>query len=223
MSALVDRVKFDERGLVPAVVQDHLGGRVLMVAWMDRAALLATLETRKATFYSRSRQRQWVKGETSGHTLAVVDVRLDCDGDTLLVLARPKGPACHTGEATCFFDGEAGPTRVGQPQLDALEAEIARRKSADAGKSYTRSLLDGGAARIGDKLREEADELARAVAGETPDRVAAEAADVIYHLLVGLASRDVPLADVLSVLEARMGTSGHAEKAARGPKGDPGH
>lgn len=218
MSALVDRVSFDERGLVPAVVQDARGGRVLMVAWMDRAALLATLETRKATFFSRSRQRQWVKGETSGHTLTVVDVRLDCDGDTLLVLARPAGPACHTGESTCFFDGEAGPTTVGLPGLDALAAEIERRKGSDAGRSYTRSLLDGGAARIGDKLREEADELSRAIAGETPERVASEAADVLYHLLVGLASRDVSLASVLDVLAARAGTSGHAEKAARPAK-----
>ncbi|MBK7400396.1 MAG: bifunctional phosphoribosyl-AMP cyclohydrolase/phosphoribosyl-ATP diphosphatase HisIE [Myxococcales bacterium] len=214
--SLVDAVRWDDRGLLPAVVQDRLGGRVLMVAWMDRAALLATLETRKATFFSRSRNRQWVKGETSGHTLEVHDVRLDCDGDTLLVLATPAGPTCHTGSPTCFFQGEAEESAVGRPLLDDLEAEVLSRKASDAGKSYTKSLLDGGAEKIGGKLREEADELARAIAGESSDRVASEAADVLYHLMVGLASRDVPLSAVLAVLAARRGTSGHAEKASRG-------
>ncbi len=216
MSALEQRVKWDATGLLPAVVQDRLGGRVLMVAWMNREALAATLETRRATFFSRSRGRLWVKGETSGHHLDVHDVRLDCDGDTLLVLASPRGPACHTGTISCFFvDGEGHEGPVGSPMLEDLEAEIAARRASDAGRSYTRSLLDGGAEKIGAKLREEADELARAVASESDERVASEAADVVYHLLVGLALRGVAWSEVLAALARRRGTSGHAEKAAR--------
>jgi len=131
------------------------------------------------------------------------------------VLATPAGPTCHTGSPTCFFRGEAPGESVGVSLLGHLEAEIQARKASDAGRSYTKSLLDGGAEKIGGKLREEADELARAIAAESSERVASEAADVLYHLMVGLAAREVPLSAVLAVLAARQGTSGHAEKASR--------
>ncbi len=214
--------RYDEKGLVTTVVQDALTGEVRMVAWMNAEAFERTRTTRKATFFSRSRNTLWTKGETSGNELHVVDVRIDCDGDTVLLLVDPKGPSCHTGARTCFFASIAdGALRSDEsdesalPALSDLEREIASRKSSDAGKSYTKSLLEGGAAKIGGKLREEADELARAIDGETDERVASEAADVLYHVMVGLAARDVSLRDVLAELARRRGTSGHAEKASR--------
>jgi phosphoribosyl-ATP pyrophosphohydrolase/phosphoribosyl-AMP cyclohydrolase len=227
LSADVARaVKWNDDGLVVAVAQDRLTGRVQMVAWMNAEALEATLRTRRATFWSRSRKALWTKGETSGNALDVESIALDCDGDAIVLLVEPHGPSCHTGEATCFFT-RVDPSRepagvdrapVASPVLLELEREIASRKSSDASKSYTKSLLEKGVSAIGDKLREEADELARATAGEGEDRVAAEAADVVYHLLVALAARDVPLRRVLETLAARRGTSGHDEKAARRPK-----
>jgi phosphoribosyl-ATP pyrophosphohydrolase/phosphoribosyl-AMP cyclohydrolase len=209
-------VKWDSQGLCVAVAQDRLTGRVQMVAWMNAEALAKTLESRRATFFSRSRNRLWQKGEESGHVLHVVDVRIDCDGDSILLLVDSVGPSCHTGEDTCFFRTEAGETAsIGEPLVDQLAREIESRKSSDAGKSYTKSLLEGGAEKIGGKLREEADELARAIAGETPERVASEAADVLYHLMVGLASRGVSFRDVLAELARRRGVSGHEEKRRR--------
>jgi phosphoribosyl-ATP pyrophosphohydrolase/phosphoribosyl-AMP cyclohydrolase len=218
---MLDRLKYDANGLIAAVAQDHLTGDVLMVAWMDRAAVEATLQSGKATFFSRSRQRQWVKGETSGHWLRVQSVHVDCDADTLLVRVQPDGPSCHTGRPTCFFKDLAPNAQEGAPPaanfLALLENEIRERQlNASGSKSYTRSLLDGGPDKIGGKLREEADELARAIAGESEERVASEAADVLYHLLVGLRSRNVDLAAVLGVLAARSGVSGLVEKARRG-------
>jgi phosphoribosyl-ATP pyrophosphohydrolase/phosphoribosyl-AMP cyclohydrolase len=224
-------IAFGEGGLIPAIVQDRLTGQVRMLAYMTRESLARTLETGRATFFSRSRNELWEKGATSGNGLDVISVHADCDADALLILVDPRGPTCHTGSPSCFFrgvgavreggsPGEAGPEaadggRDATALLEALEREIEGRKKAPAAKSYTRTLLDGGAALLGEKLREEADELARAVAGETEDRVAAEAADVLYHLLVALASRGVPLRRVLAALAARMGTSGLEEKARR--------
>lgn len=214
---------FDERGLIPAIVQDRLTGEVRMLAWMNAEALATTLSTRRATFYSRSRARLWTKGETSGHTLEVVDLRADCDGDTLLVLVDPSGPSCHTGRDNCFFEqvlageGELGlsEAEVPLPELLELERVIARRAASTSERSYTKSLLEAGAEKIGKKLREEADELARAVDAESAERVASEAADVLYHLMVGLRSRGVDFRAVLAELARRAGVSGHAEKAAR--------
>jgi phosphoribosyl-ATP pyrophosphohydrolase/phosphoribosyl-AMP cyclohydrolase len=210
-----------EGGLLPAVAQDRLTGQVRMLGYVSRESLARTLETGHATFWSRSRGELWEKGATSGHVLRVVSIHADCDADALLLLTDPAGPTCHTGSPSCFFRrvGEGG-ALVDAPRdasafLEELEREIASRKHASAEASYTRALLDGGAAKIGAKLREEADELARAIAGEPDDRVAAEAADVLYHLLVGLSSRGLGLRDVVGVLAARAGRSGHAEKAAR--------
>lgn len=213
---------FGEDGLIPAIAQDVRTGEVRMVAWMTREALLSTLESGVATFWSRSRRALWKKGETSGNELVVRAVATDCDADVLLLLVEPKGPSCHTGRPSCFFrrvdaegvvhDEESPPL----PFLLALEREIARREASTEEKSYTKSLLAKGAPKIGEKLREEADELARALDGESDARVASEAADLVYHLLVGLRLRGVPWADVAAELGRRMGTSGHEEKASRG-------
>lgn len=191
-----------------------------MVAWMNAEALEQTLATGLATFFSRSRQRLWVKGETSGHRLHVHAVMADCDADTLLLLVDPEGASCHTGRPTCFFrqvtpEGVGEPGRTALPYLFELEETVAERASATAEKSYTRSLLDGGAAKINAKIEEEASELARAIAGESDERVASEAADVLYHVLVGLKLRGVPLRSVVETLLARSARSGLAEKAAR--------
>jgi phosphoribosyl-AMP cyclohydrolase / phosphoribosyl-ATP pyrophosphohydrolase len=215
-------LKFDDKGLITAVAQDRASGEVRMVAWMNAEAVERTLETGLATFYSRSRQKLWVKGETSGHRLRVNAMFADCDGDTLLLFVSPEGPSCHTGRQNCFFQpldagGEALPERQALPYLFELEAVIGARTASDAKKSYTRSLLDAGAPGINQKIREEADELARAIEGESDERVASEAADVLYHLLVGLRHRGVSLESVVETLHARAHQSGHAEKAARKP------
>lgn len=212
---------FGESGLLPAVVQDRLTGQVRMVGYMSRESLAATLRTGRATFFSRSRNELWEKGQSSGNTLRVASLHADCDADTILVLVDPAGPTCHTGTPSCFFRsiGEGGAltdeARDATPFLEALEREIESRKQSVGSKSYTRHLLDGGAELIGAKLREEADELARAIENESNERVASEAADVLYHAMVGLASRGVSLRDVLDKLAARAGTSGHEEKARR--------
>jgi phosphoribosyl-ATP pyrophosphohydrolase/phosphoribosyl-AMP cyclohydrolase len=212
---------FGEGGLIPVVVQDRITGDVRMLAWADREAVARTLSTGRATFWSRSRKALWVKGETSGHVIHVRSVIADCDADALVYLADPVGPSCHTGAASCFFrrvgeDGTAADEGVPAATfLGELEREIEARKASTGQKSYTRHLLDGGPARIGDKLREEADELSRAIAGEGDDRVASEAADLLYHLMVGIASRGVPFRAVIEALAARSGQSGHDEKASR--------
>lgn len=193
-----------------------------MVAWMNREALARTLETRRATFYSRSRQALWTKGETSGNGLQVSRVVADCDADVLLLLVDPSGPSCHTGRPSCFFQDVDDDAALGQaspevaPYLLELERVIDERTSSSAQKSYTRSLLDGGALKIGAKLREEAGELAQAIAEESEQRVLSEAADLLYHTLVGLRSRGLRLSGVLEVLAARSHVSGHTEKANRG-------
>jgi len=204
-------MKFDSQGLMPVIVQDELTGEVRMLAYADEAALEETKKTGLATFFSRSRNAKWVKGETSGHRVEVSEVRFDCDEDAALYLGRASGPTCHTGSASCFARNDG----ARMPFLLRLEAELESRKSSTAEKSYTKSLYEGGALRIGEKIREESDELARAIDGEADSRVVSEAADVVYHVVVGLRHRGVALADVLAELERRFGTSGHAEKAAR--------
>ncbi len=193
-----------------------------MMAWMSRESLEQTLSTGRATFFSRSRNRLWVKGEESGHVLRVESVASDCDGDTLLVLCDPEGPSCHTGQDNCFFTPvsleETGDLESGQtarPLLGRLERVLEERRSAAAEKSYTKSLFDGGPTKIGAKVREEADELALALVEESDERVASEAADVMFHVLVGLAARELGFRDVLVVLARRFGVGGHVEKASR--------
>lgn len=210
-------LKYDERGLIPAVAQDRFTGEVRMVAWMNAESVKATEETGVATFFSRSRGELWVKGATSGNRLKVARVVADCDADTLLLEVDPEGPSCHTGRESCFFTefSHEAPAARG-PFLVELERVIAEREESTAEKSYTRSLLEGGPERIGGKLTEEAGELARALLDESDERVAAEAADLLFHLLVGLRARRVPLRAVVGELARRSGVSGHAEKASRG-------
>lgn len=221
MAVRPEELRYNEQGLLPAIAQDRLTGEVRMLAWMDKNAVERTLETRRATFFSRSRGKSWVKGEESGNFLEVVDIKADCDGDTLLLLCDPAGPSCHTGADNCFFEplveeiGSARASQAALPFLGQLEAVIAARSTAAADKSYTKSLLTAGAHKVGEKLREEAEELARALASESDERVASEAADLLFHILVGLRLRQFNFRRVLSVLAARFGVSGHDEKASR--------
>jgi phosphoribosyl-AMP cyclohydrolase / phosphoribosyl-ATP pyrophosphohydrolase len=214
-------LKFDERGLLPAIAQDHLSGQVRMLAYMNQAALEQTLLTGKATFFSRSRNALWTKGETSGHVLEVVSVVADCDADTLLLSVLPVGPSCHTGRPACFFRrvGKGGTlddqATEAAPFLTELGELLEARKASTAEKSYTKSLLIGGPEKIGIKLREEAGELADAIKAESDERVLSEAADLLYHAMVGLTQRGLTLRQVIEVLAKRTHQSGHAEKASR--------
>ena len=214
--------QYDERGLVPCVVQDAAAGTVLMVAWMNAEALRLTRETQIVHFWSRSRQAMWKKGETSGNTLALVELRLDCDGDTVLVRARPAGPACHTGATTCFFHRDDGTDDDGVPAAEGAQivgrlAQIlaARRDSATGDKSYTRSLLDAGMPKILAKIAEESGELAAELPDGDDDKVVHETADLLFHVMVGLTARRIPIERVFAELARRFGTSGHVEKASR--------
>ncbi len=194
-------IEFDQRGLVPCVVQDWLTGEVLMHAYMNAESLRLTRETGEAHFFSRSRQELWHKGETSGNTLAVKAIRYDCDGDALLALVEPAGPACHTGERSCFHRGELDPAAPYEA-LPTLERTISSRAAERPEGSYTAMLLaDRGL--NGDKVAEEAEEVARAAREESDERLAEEAADVIYHLAVLLSGRGLGLADAERVLDGR--------------------
>jgi len=186
--------------LRPCIVQDARTGEVLTLAYMNEEAERRTRETGEIWFWSRSRQELWHKGETSGNKMRLRALRYDCDEDTLLALVEPAGPACHTGERTCFYRGEMDPEPA--EALATLERTVAQRRSADPGDSYTAALL-AEPARIGAKVREEAEEVARAAAGESDERVAEEAADVLYHLTVLLAARGLTLADAFGVLNER--------------------
>lgn len=218
MQDALDTLKWDTAGLVTVVAVDRHDGDVRMVAHASREALLRTLETRTAWFWSRSRAALWQKGESSGHVLHVHEVWADCDGDALVYVVDPVGPSCHTGSTSCFFrrlDAEDAPETRALPTLTRLGSTIAARARGDADKSYTKSLLEKGAPKIGEKLREEAGELADAIAQETDERVISEAADVLYHLMVGLQLRGLALHHVAAELARRFGTSGHDEKASR--------
>ena len=204
---------FDAHGLVPCVVQDADRGLVLMLAWMNAEALQLTQQTKLVTFWSRSRQALWTKGETSGNTLALVELRLDCDRDCVLALARPAGPSCHTGTITCF-DGDAGTPDIGiLARLATILAQ--RRDDATAEKSYTKSLLAAGMPKILAKIAEESGELAAELPDGPDDKVVHEAADLLFHVMVGLTARKIPIDRVLVELGRRFGTSGHVEKARR--------
>jgi phosphoribosyl-ATP pyrophosphohydrolase/phosphoribosyl-AMP cyclohydrolase len=186
-------VRFDERGLVPAIVQDAGTGTVLMLAWMDREAIEATERTGVVHFHSRSRDALWKKGETSGNTLHAIELRPDCDGDALLVRAHPKGPVCHTGSATCWGDDPAPPLARTLSELAALLRE---RKHDLPDRSYSAELFKKGRAAIAQKVGEEAMELALASVAESPERALSEFTDVLYALLLlatdlGISANDV--------------------------------
>ncbi len=201
-------IKFDERGLVPCVIQDASTGEVLTLAYVNAEALERTRATGEMHLWSRSRDELWHKGESSGNVQRVRELRYDCDADAVLALVDPAGPACHTGERTCFYramdeDGAtAEPHPLSHEALPELERTLRARRAERPEGSYTASLL-ANSELIGEKVREEADEVARAVAGESDERIAEEAADVLYHLEVALLSRDVPLSRAFDVLLAR--------------------
>src|ERR1039458_4317300 len=199
--AIDAQISYDERGLVPCVIQDWHSGEVLTMAYMNEQALQHTRATGELHLWSRSRNELWRKGETSGNTQTVKALRLDCDGDTLLALVEPAGPACHTGERTCFHRGELEPPAPYET-LPALERTLSARAKERPAGSYTVELLDDPQ-RIGEKVREEAEEVARAAREESDERVDEEAADVIYHLLVLLHSRGRSLTDAERVLDER--------------------
>jgi len=197
----VDSIRFDENGLVPCVMQDARTGEVLTLAYMNEEALTRTRETGELHFWSRSRDELWHKGATSGNTMKVRALRVDCDSDALVALVDPAGPACHTGERSCFHAGDLDP----QPgeALAALERTIAERKATgDDGSSYTAKLL-ADPAFVGEKVEEEAEEVVRAAREESDERVREEAADVLYHLAVLLAARGLSYADAFQELNDR--------------------
>jgi phosphoribosyl-ATP pyrophosphohydrolase/phosphoribosyl-AMP cyclohydrolase len=196
-------VAFDRNGLVPCVIQDWRTGEVLTLAYMNEEALRRTRETGEVHLYSRSRGEQWRKGETSGNTQTVKALRYDCDADTVLALVEPAGPACHTGERTCFFTGDLEPAAPHEA-LPALERTIAQRVAERPEGSYTAALL-ADPPHVGEKVTEEAEEVARAAREESDERVAEEAADVLYHLSVLLTSRGIPQSAVMEVLNGRRG------------------
>jgi phosphoribosyl-ATP pyrophosphohydrolase/phosphoribosyl-AMP cyclohydrolase len=196
-----EAIRWDDRGLVPCVVQDWRTGEVLTVAYMNAEALARTRESGEVHLWSRSRGELWHKGATSGNTQAVRALRFDCDFDAVLALVEPAGPACHTGERTCFHNGEAA-TRAPHEALADLERTIAERATARPPGSYTAELLREPA-RVGEKVQEEAEEVARAARDESAERVEEEAADLLYHLAVLLRTRDLALADAERVLDGR--------------------
>lgn len=188
-------------GLVPAIIQDADTGTVLMLGYMNREALEKTQESGRVTFYSRSKQRLWTKGESSGNYLEFVEYHVDCDGDALLVKARPQGPVCHTGTDTCWSQ----PNHSGHAFLAQLEAVIAQRKASlgTESKSYVASLFEKGVPKIAQKVGEEAVETVIEAMDNNPDLFLGESADLVFHLLVLLQAKGFTLKDVLGVLEAR--------------------
>jgi phosphoribosyl-ATP pyrophosphohydrolase/phosphoribosyl-AMP cyclohydrolase len=194
-------IAYDAQGLVPCVIQDWSTGEVLTLAYMNAEALARTRATGELHLWSRSRGEQWHKGATSGHTQAVRAIRYDCDGDAVLALVEPAGPACHTGARSCFFGGELEPPAPHEV-LPGLERTIAERAVAAPAGSYTARLL-ADPPFAGEKVQEEAEEVARAAADESDERVAEEAADVLYHLAVLLRGRGLSLADAEEVLRGR--------------------
>jgi phosphoribosyl-ATP pyrophosphohydrolase/phosphoribosyl-AMP cyclohydrolase len=211
---------YDERGLVPCIVQDATTDVVLMLAWMNAESLRLTRETGSVHFWSRSRQALWRKGETSGNTLAVVEIRIDCDLDTVLVRANPAGPTCHTGATSCFFhrddaDADAADDGPAVPILLRLARIIDARRDSTAEKSYTKSLLEAGMPKILAKIAEEHGELAAELPAGDDAKVIQETADLLFHVMVGLGARRIPIEAVLGELARRFGTSGHIEKARR--------
>lgn len=196
--ALVDQLDWDKQaGLIPAVVQNHLSGKVLMLGYMDRAALEKTLATKLVTFYSRSKQRLWTKGEESGNTLELVAIDKDCDNDSLLVQVIPNGPTCHLARESCWPDGNA------HPFIDNLTKLIASRKGDDPKSSYTAYLFERGTKRIAQKVGEEGLETALAAATHDKPELIDEASDLMYHLLVLLEDQDLSMNDITNNLMKR--------------------
>jgi len=199
--AALDWAKGD--GLLPAVVQHHLSGEVLMLGYMNRDALEQTLRDDKVTFYSRSKARLWTKGESSGHVLRLKSVRIDCDADTLLIGAEPNGPTCHRGTSSCF--GESEDVRPPLGFLAELDTLVAQRHAERPAASYTTQLFDDGIRRIAQKVGEEGVETALAAVVQGDEELLGEAADLLFHLAVLLRARGLGLVDAVGVLAGRHG------------------
>jgi len=218
----VSMIQYDEKGLVPAIVQDVNTSEVLMMAYMDKEALEKTLSAGRAHFYSRSRQRLWLKGETSGNFLEVKGVFYDCDCDTILLLVEPKGTACHTGERTCFYrrldDAAAKPLPAGATVLNELYNIIQKRKGADPAKSYVASLYAKGVTRINEKIAEESGELIDAAVNKDEKELVHELADLWFHTLVLLSYKGMEVEALFKELGRRFGLSGIEEKESRGKR-----
>jgi phosphoribosyl-AMP cyclohydrolase / phosphoribosyl-ATP pyrophosphohydrolase len=205
-------LKYDSKGLIPAIVQDAISGRVLMLGWMNAESLALTRESGEVWFYSRSRQELWHKGATSGNVLRVRELRADCDADAILVRAEPAGPTCHTGKESCFWQDADGHETAEPPSagfLDELAGVIAQRRNATPDASYTARLFAKGRHKISQKVGEEGLEVAMAGVAQDDDRLIDESADLLYHLLVLLNERNVPLRTVLERLAARHNESHH--------------
>jgi len=218
MSAIANAEQIDwdkGAGLVPAIVQHAQTGAVLMLGYMSREALQATLERGRVVFYSRSKQRLWEKGESTGHTLTLKEIRVDCDQDTLLVTALPAGPVCHTGTTTCF--GDAPQSEAGRLAfLSELEAIVASRIQSGEDGSYTARLVARGVRRVSQKVGEEGLEVALAGAGEDDPHLVSESADLLYHLLVLLRARGLTLEQVVAELASRHASRSAPSEAAPG-------
>ena len=223
--AALDALKFDEHGLIPAILQDWRDGTVLMVAYMNREALEKTIETQIAHFWSRSRQSMWEKGATSGNRQRVREIFADCDQDTLLITVTPEGPACHTGEPSCFFhrlsdlteacEGTEKTSEARGGVLERLYETILTRKRFPSSESYVASLFKAGQDKILKKVTEEAGEMILASKGRKREEIIHEAADLMFHLLVTLGYHDIPPREVHHELARRFGQSGLGEKASR--------
>ena len=217
-------IDWNKTPLIPAIAQDADNGEMLMLAYMNEEAYRLTLQTGFAHYFSRSRQRLWKKGESSGHTQEVLDVILDCDADTVLLKIKQNGVACHTGRRSCFFTSVTQEKEILEAEIDTTATYgivdtlyhtiLERKNAADDQKSWTKKLLDDPAL-LQSKIREEADELSTAIDNESDEQVIYEAADLLYHALVGLASRDVTPDRVKQELGRRFGTSGIEEKERR--------
>ncbi len=232
---ILENVKFDQNGLVVAIVQDFSNNEVLMQAYMDREALIKTLETGYAHYYSRSRKKLWLKGEESGHFQKVREIYIDCDGDSILLKVDQEGPACHTGRRSCFYrkieDGKlravlpvmVKPEEIYLPKfiLELYRTILDRKENGDPEKSYVKSLMVKGKEKIHKKLLEETYEFIRASdLGENSEKIASEGADLLFHFLVALGFMDISPINVLKILKEREGISGIEEKRRRREKND---
>lgn len=213
----ISNIKFNEKGLVPAIAQDYLTGDVMMMAYMNKDALEKTLSTGRAHYFSRSRNRLWLKGETSGNFQEVKAIYYDCDEDTILLKINQIGAACHTGERSCFFRrldmGEQEPASL--TILSELFETIKQRKNVSPEKSYVASLYAKGLDKILEKVKEESGELIDAAKGGKKQEIIHETADLLFHTFVLLGQNDIPLQEILNELKRRSGTSGIEEKASR--------
>lgn len=215
----LSEIKFNDKGLVPAIAQDINTSEVLMMAYMNREAVEKTLSTGRAHYYSRSRGKLWLKGETSGNFQVVSGIYYDCDGDTLLLMVDPKGPACHTGERICFFRrlGEGViPAPAGPSVLKALYKILGERKKEEPGKSYVASLYSKGLPKILEKVKEESEELIEAAKVKNDKDVVYELCDLWFHTLVLLSYKGIGVDEVFKELARRFGKSGIEEKESRG-------